>query len=55
MGVMEAVYCMPPMIVRDYSPRWYPGVIWITSFSAGAVAGELRTEASPHQPRKVRP
>jgi hypothetical protein len=42
---MEAIYCMPPMIVREYSPRWYPGIIWITSFSAGAVAGELCTEA----------
>lgn len=42
---MEAVYCMPPMIIRDYSPRYSPGVIWIISFEVGAVAGEMRHEA----------
>ena len=44
---MEAVYCMPPMIVRDYSPRLYPGVIWIVTYRAGEATGTMTDEHPP--------
>lgn len=45
--MMESVYRMPPMIVRDYSPRLYPGVIWVVTYRAGEATGTMTEEHPP--------